>query len=148
MDVTLGDTSHNTYALESKAGSTSDKAIFFRKENLHEVSNPAYAGSCDPELLFYAVQRSYVVSDGGDFRMANGSCLWVDDPTNASAGGGSSVSAGPCTEPQGQWRWEPHNSSSKRGDIVWSGASAAAAAGAASAGSLCLSSGVKVSSSA
>lgn len=141
LDVMLGDTSRNHYRLDSLSGSTTDRAVWFRKPNLHESHNPAYGGSCDPETLLFATERSFKVdASSGVFTMANGSCLWVDAPANASAGQGSTVSTGPCTAAQGRWEWRPNASApggSKRGDVVWTGASTYAST--SSVPSLCLS---------
>lgn len=99
-------------------------SVWWRKENVHEASNPAYVGSCDPFDALFSVERSFVVSTTDSMlSMNNGSCLWLDDPGASS----STVSTGSCNAPQGKWKWVPHNEGKEQyatngtGDIVYAG---------------------------
>lgn len=104
LSITLRDCCGNHAGVTEHAGASPDGSVlFFRKENLHDggATNPAYIGSCDAQQLFYNLERSFVVSPTSNtLAMANGSCLWVLDPSNATS---SAITTGSCQQPQGQW---------------------------------------------
>lgn len=127
VTLTLRDCCRNNGGFPERYGG-SKSGIFFRKENLHSATNPAYSGSCDANVLYYNVERSFQVdSSSGALSMVNGSCLWVLDPDNATH---SAITTGSCDQPQGKFVMQ-HN-----GTIVW--------AGAAQGASLCLTSSVSL----
>eukprot|EP00756_Hemistasia_phaeocysticola_P003612 Hpha_TRINITY_DN12336_c0_g1::TRINITY_DN12336_c0_g1_i1::g.156056::m.156056 len=132
IDVTLADTSGNAYKLETSAGyDTKTPTVWWRKANVHTEVNAAYVGSCDPETYILSVERAFLVDPTTSaFSFRNGSCLWLDDPSNAT---NSIISTGACGEPQGKWTWKANSSLLSGGaDIVYSGGGA---------GKLCLGQG-------
>jgi len=108
----LSDTNANHFAVDQLTGaSPNGDLLWWRKENLHTTLNPAYLGSCDPNLPLQSTERRFAVGAGGDLRMANGSCLWFD----AAAAPGI-ITSGACgAQPQGGWKWTGNASA---GDIV------------------------------
>jgi hypothetical protein len=112
VTVRLSDTNGNVYGVAQGLGASPDGTlVWWRKENLHTALNPAYLGSCNPNLPLQSTERVFTVAAGsGNIVMANHSCLWSDE---AAAPG--MVTVGACVAPQGVWSW---NGSTARGDIV------------------------------
>jgi hypothetical protein len=107
----LSDTDGNHFGVAQDAGAAPDASfIWWRKENLHSALNPAYVGSCDPQLPLQSTERAFTVGAGGRLAMANGSCLFSDDAVAPGV-----VTSGACASPQGGWAW---NGTAARGDIV------------------------------
>lgn len=116
VDITLRDCCNNKGSYFEAIGGSAT-GLWLRKDNLLGTVNPAGMFSCDPDALFYSVERSFVV-DSGVLKMSNGSCPWVLNPTNAS----SPITTGDCSQPQGKWEFQA-NSSANTGTIAWAGAS-------------------------
>jgi hypothetical protein len=112
VSLLLADTNQNHYKVNQSTGASPDAdLVWWRKENVHETLNSAYLGSCDPHMPLQSTERRFTVdADGGDLRMANGSCLW-SDPSVAPG----MITSGACSQPQGGWKWAGNASA---GDIV------------------------------
>jgi hypothetical protein len=113
VTLTLRDCCNNNGGFQEQLGGSAN-GITFRKENLHEATNPAHLGDCDPDSLYYNIERSFAVDAASHaLTLQNGSCLWVLDPHNAT---GSAITTGSCDDAQGEFTFVQQN-----GTIVWAG---------------------------